>query len=103
MTYTSLSIEVEAVQWWKHGDHVAVDRIPAPIAQDCGAALEQAAMCGLLKDDNGTTVVQPGDFVVAEPDGRLMALTQSQFLVRYAPACSLTIDVSATATDVEDA
>lgn len=60
--YRKKPVVVEAVQWFKPGDHPAV----TTTAPERGS-LEPR---GVVQTAGGKAIVYPGDWVITEPDGR---------------------------------
>lgn len=58
-------IFIEAMQWWNHGDHPMVSKVPERI----GDKLSQTKKYGYLNIDGGGHVISPGDWIVRHSSG----------------------------------
>lgn len=67
---------VEAVQWFKHGDHPAVERRPDWLP---GMA------CGWLPVGDSGYVVKPGDWILTNAEGRHFSCDAEFFHATFQP------------------
>lgn len=70
---------VEAKPWRRHGDHPQV----RPCRDTDPHGLGDARRCGWI---DGVGVVLPGDWIVTDPDGRVLVLLERLFRKHYAPS-----------------
>jgi len=70
MKYRKKPVVIEAVQWFKHGDHPAVVELPPdhPIEERAFAANIIAAF-GWVRTLEGGHVVSPGDWIITGVKG----------------------------------
>ena len=61
---------VDAIRWWKHGDHPAVEVHTNPFHN---------RVMGIFKDE----FVYPGNWVVTHPNGHIEILMDRMFEMRY--------------------
>lgn len=67
--FRSRPVEVEAVQWFKPGDHPAVERKPL---YDLAGPINNPRRLGWsfeVLGKQGWSRVNPGDWIITEPDG----------------------------------
>lgn len=67
---------VTAMQWWRHGDHAAVTRIPH--CPRCRTRHVTSQDVGVLRTQTGTAIIYPGDWIVTDPNGDLHVLPSDQ-------------------------
>lgn len=63
--YRKKSVVVEAVQWFKHGDHPAVKRRPEAYMQDCPGVCD----IGEIETLEGPHLVRSGDWIITGVKG----------------------------------
>ena len=68
--------EVEAVQWWKQGDHPGVEPYDVHDPQD---------KYGWIATQNGSGVVEPGDWIVTDSKGDVLVYDQPCFAEMFEP------------------
>lgn len=72
MRYRSRTVEVEASQWHRHGDHTAVRMHTTEV--------------GEVDGQNGSLKVYPGDYIITETDGSgHYPCTPAEFEQKYEP------------------
>lgn len=79
---------VEATQWFKHGDHPSVVRVPIDVqatwaSRDHGEYMESLGWIGTLE---GGHVVDPGDWIITNPSGEQYPCKPDIFARTYEPA-----------------
>jgi hypothetical protein len=57
--YRTKAIEVEARQWFKHGDHEAVKNFPG----------DKSTRCGWISTPEGRQFVCPGNWIIKDANG----------------------------------
>jgi len=75
--YRKKPVVIEAVQWFKAGDHPtvrtpAVDEIPDHwdnICEKCGHHLSEHGWLGTLESGEGTQMACPGDYIITGIQG----------------------------------
>jgi hypothetical protein len=70
--------EVEAVQWWKLGDHPDVERYDIDDPQDTTGWIDTA--------HDGCGVVEPGCWIVTDSKGRVTVYGPYWFAEKFEPA-----------------
>lgn len=83
-TYVHKPTEVEAIQWFKHGDHPAVIydslRVPHPACLICKGIGDDH---GLIRTLEGWVIVCPGDWIVTGTKGEHWAVKPDIFVEIY--------------------
>jgi len=69
--------EVDAVQWWKLGDHPDVEPCDPDDPQD---------EYGWIATLHGAGVVEPGDWVVTFPKGEVLVYDEAWFREMFEPS-----------------
>ena len=86
--YRTVPVEVDAVQWFKHGDHEAVEMYPASMSGNCWGCDLPLCSHGFIPDGEdimGGYAVCPGDWIVTEANGDEFPCTQARFAATYVP------------------
>lgn len=77
MKYRKKPVVIEAVQWFKHGDHAQVEHIPYD-SDDRGH--------GWIKTLEGGHIVSPGDWIIRGVRGEFYPCKPDIFDATYEPA-----------------
>jgi len=80
MKYRKKPIVIEAVQFWKHGDHPAVQKIPDRYKDFIPV---QDGAIGYIENIGNGRFVMPGDFIVSDEDGKIQSYSPAYFLANY--------------------
>lgn len=87
MKYRKKPVVIEAVQWFKDGDHPAVRR---PVLRDVATfqqPVEQLSACGVIGTlENPQHLVTPGDWIITGVKGENYACKPDIFAMTYEPA-----------------
>lgn len=84
MKYRKKPVVVDAVQWWKHGDHPAVSPTGNERTRDCGRCLSSLPH-GLINTLEGLLLVCPGDWIVTGVKGERYPCKPDIFEETYEP------------------
>ena len=72
---------VEAVQWFKHGDHPKITRFETHICHHCGDCMLNH---GLIDQEDGSSyLICPKDFLIIEKNGDISCLELNLFKETY--------------------
>ncbi|KEZ78320.1 hypothetical protein [Salinisphaera hydrothermalis] len=80
--YRKKPVEIEAIQWFKPGDHPAVET-------DCGCRKKDSCSeCGnaFIQTLEGRHIVTPGDFIITGVQGEHYPCKPDIFAATYEPA-----------------
>lgn len=70
MKFRTKPVEVDAVQWFKHGDHPRVDPVYGTTnAWPCSICGHECSEHGFAKTSDGVLGCCPGDWIVTTPTG----------------------------------
>ena len=62
--YRKKPVVVEAVQWWRRGDHPKVGLRSGPEIIQCNACMRAGAIHGWVQTLEGGHIVCPGDWII---------------------------------------
>ena len=68
MKYRKKPVVIDAVQWWKDGDHPAVELI-WPLKDPASAKLLDEGCVGVIRTLEGPHGVRPGDWIITGVKG----------------------------------
>ena len=90
MKFRKKPIEIEATQWFKMGDHPAVEDYWAKVechdyAREHGLSTEQRKQLGWVKTLEGAHVVCPGDWIITGIKGEHYPCKPDIFEATYEP------------------
>jgi hypothetical protein len=69
MKYRKKQVIVEAVRWWKHGDHPAVTRLRFPMRRGSMCSHCETRDHGWIETIEGGHIVCPGDWIITGVKG----------------------------------
>lgn len=87
--YRKKPVVIEATQWWKHGDHHAVQHIPHMSHDVCnhviksGISVHDLGWCPTLE---GGHIVNPGDWIITGVKGENYPCKPDIFAATYEAA-----------------
>ena len=88
MKFRKKPVEIEATQWFKHGDHPMV-RVPTDTANsqwyEKTYGIEPGS-CGLIDTLEGAHYVTPGDWIITGVKGEHYSCKPDIFEMTYEPA-----------------
>lgn len=84
MKYRKKPVVVEAVQWFRHGDHPYVKKMPHDLLYNCSGV--RAEDHGWIKTLEGGHIVSPGDWIITGVKGEHYSCKPDIFALTYEPA-----------------
>ena len=87
MMYRKKPVEVEAVQWFRHGDHPAVKRAsPSPFLSHILEQRVPIEHLGVITTLEGNLYVRPGDWIIKGIQGEYYPCNPDVFQATYEAA-----------------
>lgn len=86
-TYVRLPVEVEAVQWFKMGDH------PRVTGHSPSDGYIRGDSYPAIWNPSGVVIVRPGDWIITEPDGSVYTCKPAEFAAKYAAVADVNPEV----------
>ncbi|WP_205665603.1 hypothetical protein [Georhizobium profundi] len=80
-----MPVEIEAVQWFKPGDHPKVKSGAGPATWPDGSIKVAGADCGFIETLEGGHIVTPGDWIIQGVNGEFYPCKPDIFAKTYEP------------------
>jgi hypothetical protein len=84
--YRKIPVIIDAVQWFKHGDHEKVELLPAHARKTWALHPADVSSYGWIRTLEGGHVVTPGDWIIRGVKGEHYACKPDIFALTYEPA-----------------